>query len=283
MTISGKAKIAGIMGYPVSHSRSPRLHNHWLNQYGIDGAYIPLAVTPDNLEHAIRALPALGLRGVNLTIPHKENVLAFLDEIDPVAKRLGAVNTIVVQSDGRLWGTSTDGQGFIDSLLAQYPEFNFADAAVLVLGAGGAARAIIGALLDCGVPEIRLSNRTEIRIAQVMRDLGQGTFAGRILPANDPAAAMDQVHLVINTTALGMIGQPPLDIDLGALPTSAIVADIVYAPLETQLLKSAKARGNPVLGGIGMLLYQARAGFHHWFGHMPAVTPDLIDLMTAER
>ncbi len=282
MTISGQAKIAGIMGHPVGHSRSPRLHNYWLKHHGIDGAYVPFDVAPENLETAMRALPVLGLRGVNLTIPHKENVMPFLDEIDPVARRLGAVNTVVARPDGSLWGTSTDGAGFVDSLLAEFPGFDFGSAAVLVLGAGGAARAIIGALLDRNTPEIRIHNRTETRIAQIIADLGKGLFAGRLMAANDPAAAMDQVQLVINTTSQGMQGMPPLDIDLHYLPEDALVADIVYAPLETRLLKSARMRGNPTLSGIGMLVYQARAGFHHWFGYQPDVTPDLIKLMTAD-
>lgn len=270
MTLTAKAKIAGIIGWPVSHSRSPILHNHWLDRHGIDGAYIPLPVHPDQLGQAIRALPAFNFRGANVTIPYKQEVMAYLDEIDPKAKRLQSVNTLVVRDDGTIWGTSTDGQGFIDSLLSQYPMFNFTAKPVTILGAGGAARAIIAALLDQGVPEIRVVNRTIERIAEIQGDLDDR----RILPANKAEAALDGAGLLINSTALGMTGQSPLELDLTQLPPDALVADIVYAPLETDLLVRAKARGNPVLGGIGMLLYQARAGFNYWFGTMPEVTAE---------
>ena len=270
MTLTAKAKIAGIIGWPVSHSRSPLLHNHWLAAHGIDGAYIPMPVHPDHLGQAVRALPALNFRGTNITIPFKQAVMAYLDDIDPKAQRLKSVNTLVVREDGSIWGTSTDGQGFVDSLLAKFPNFDFTQKPVTILGAGGAARAIIAALLDQNVPEIRVVNRTLERIADIQLDLNDH----RILPANDAKAALDSAGLLINSTAMGMTGQSPLELDLTYLAPDALVADIVYAPLETDLLARAKARGNPVLGGIGMLLYQARAGFNHWFGAMPEVTAD---------
>ena len=270
MTLTAKAKIAGIIGWPVSHSRSPLLHNHWLARHGIDGAYIPMPVHPDHLGQAIRALPALNFRGANITIPFKQTVMAYLDDIDPGALRLKSVNTVVVRDDGSLWGTSTDGQGFIDSLRAQYSAFDFTAKPVTILGAGGAARAIIASLIDHGAPEIRVVHRTVERIAEIQQDLGDK----RILPANDAQASLDGAGLLINSTTMGMTGQSPLELDLAPLPKDALVADIVYAPLETDLLARARARGNPVLGGIGMLLYQARAGFHHWFGAMPDVTAD---------
>jgi shikimate dehydrogenase len=272
MTPTAKAKIAGIMGWPVSHSRSPRLHGFWLAEHGIDGAYVPMAVRPAALVQALRALPALGFRGCNLTIPHKEAALAALDRIDPLARRIGAVNTVVVAEDGGLHGSNTDVYGFLSNLRQVQPGWRAAAGPAVVLGAGGAARAILAALLEAGVPAVRLINRTRRRAEALVTDMG-GPIT--VLDWTRRAVALDGAALLVNATSLGMSGNAPLELDLAALPTAAVVYDIVYVPLETPLLKTARARGNPVVDGLGMLLHQARPGFAAWFGVEPAVTPAL--------
>ncbi|WP_119679801.1 shikimate dehydrogenase [Indioceanicola profundi] len=272
MILTGKARIAGVMGWPVGHSRSPRLHGFWLRQHGIDGAYVPLAVPPDRVEQAIRALPALGLRGCNVTVPHKEAALRAVDRLDPVAKRIGAVNTILVHEDGTLEGRNTDGFGFVENLREGAPGWRADAGPAVVLGAGGAARAILVALLEEGAPEIRLTNRTAARAEELAAEIG-GPI--RIVPWERRADALSGAALLVNTTTQGMTGQPALEIELSDLPATALVTDIVYTPLVTPLLAAAQARGNPVVDGIGMLLHQARPGFAVWFGLDPQVTPEL--------
>jgi len=262
MTLSGKAKIAGIFGWPIAHSRSPRLHGFWLDRYGVDGAYIPLAVRPENFATAFRALPALGFRGVNITVPHKEAALANCDTVDAQAKRIGAVNTVVVDDNGRLCGSNTDAFGFLENL-RRASGWKAEDGPAVVLGAGGAARAVVVALLDAGAPEIRIANRTRTRADAFVDAFGDKVMA---VDWKDSAAALDGAALLVNTTTLGMQGHAPLDLDLAALPTSAVVNDIVYTPLQTPLLKDAAARGNATVDGLGMLLYQAQPGFEQWFG-----------------
>ncbi|CAO3352654.1 shikimate dehydrogenase [Azospirillum melinis] len=275
--ISGKAKIAGVMGWPIGHSRSPRLHGFWLRQYGIDGAYVPLAVAPERAEQAIRALPALGFRGCNVTVPLKEIAFRTVDRLDGTARRMGAVNTIVVADDGALEGGNTDGFGFIENLRAEQPDWTAERGPAVVIGAGGAARAVVVALLDAGAPEVRLVNRTRARAEELAADLAAVGLNGGVTVVDwvSRETALDGASLLVNTTTQGMAGQPALDLSLRALPASAVVNDIVYVPLETPLLAEARARGNPVAGGIGMLLHQARPGFRAWFGIEPQVTPDL--------
>ena len=272
MTLTGAAKLAGVMGWPVAHSRSPALHGHWLAAHGIDGAYVPMAVKPENLRRALQTLPLLGFAGCNLTIPHKEEAMRIVDEYDPAAKRAGSINTIILRADGRILGSSTDGYGFLAALRAALPAFSAAAGPAAVLGAGGAARAIVAALLDDGAPEIRLVNRTPERAAKLAKTLG-GAIRGIAWEARTEALA--GASLLVNATSLGMEGQPPLDLPLDRLPRDAVVNDIVYVPLETDLLARARARGNPAVDGLGMLLHQARPGFEAWFGVMPAVTPEL--------
>jgi shikimate dehydrogenase len=267
MRPTGKALVAGVMGWPVAHSRSPLLHGHWLDRHRVDGAYVPMAVAPENLERAIRALPALGFRGCNLTVPHKEAALALVDEVEPLARRIGAVNTLVV-SNGRILGRNTDGIGFLENLKQGHPGWSAAQGPALVLGAGGAARAVIVALVDAGAPEIRIANRSPARAEALAAEFGRPIVA---VAWDARADALDGAALLVNTTTLGMTGQPPLALALDALPTSALVTDIVYAPLETDLLARARARGNPVVDGLGMLLHQARPGFAAWFGVVPEV------------
>jgi shikimate dehydrogenase len=270
--LSGRTRLAGVMGWPVAHSLSPRLHGHWLRRYAIDGAYVPLPVLPERLEQALGALPALGFAGTNLTIPHKEAALPLVDRLSAAAERIGAVNTVVVEPDGTLSGDNTDGFGFIASLSENEVGWHAAAGPAVMLGAGGAARAIAVALLDAGAPEVRLLNRTAERARALAAELGGPVhpveWAGR-------SAALADAALLVNTTSLGMHGQPPLDLALDALPRTALVSDIVYTPLITPLLALARARGNPVVDGLGMLLHQARPGFRAWFGVDPVVDDDL--------
>ncbi|MCW8951825.1 MAG: shikimate dehydrogenase [Rhodospirillales bacterium] len=271
MTISGKARIAGVMGWPVAHSLSPRLHGFWLDRYGIDGAYVPLAVPPEGIEQALRALPALGFRGCNVTIPHKEKALLSVDQASEVAERIGAVNTVIVRDDGTLFGDNTDGFGFLANLRETLLDWSAKTGPAVVIGAGGAARAVLAALDDAGAPEIRLLNRTRERADALAADLGGAISVTDWAARTD---ALDGAALLVNTTNLGMTGQPPLDLDLAALPEDAVVNDIVYNPLETPLLRTAAQRGNTTVDGLGMLLHQARPGFAAWFGTEPVVDGD---------
>lgn len=272
MIISGRARVAGVMGWPVGHSLSPRLHGYWLRAYGIDGAYVPLAVHPETFEQAARALPRLGFVGANVTVPHKEAALVLVDHVEPLARRIGAVNTLVVRADGSLEGRNTDGFGFLGNLKAARPEWEAAAGPAVVVGAGGAARAVAAALLDAGAPVVRLVNRTPGRAWALADDLG-GSF--EVVPWERRALALEGAALLVNTTTLGMVGQPPLELALDSLPVSALVTDIVYAPLKTPLLRAAAERGLPWVDGLGMLLHQARPGFAAWFGREPRVTPAL--------
>jgi shikimate dehydrogenase len=271
-TSTGATRIAGVVGYPVTHSLSPRLHGYWLHRYGIDGAYIPLSVRPDDFSNALAAIPALGFLGVNVTVPHKEAALAAVDTASEQARRIGAVNTVVVGRDGDLHGTNTDGFGFVENLKAGYRGWTAERGSAVVLGAGGAARAVCAALIDGGVPEIRLINRTRARAETLASDLN-GPID--IVPWELRTEALDGAALLVNTTTLGMIRNPPLNLELAALPSAAVVTDIVYNPLVTALLEQASLRGNPVVDGLGMLLHQARPGFAAWFGMEPEVTPEL--------
>ena len=281
MLLSGKARIAGVMGWPVGHSRSPRLHGHWFQRYGIDGTYIPLPVRPEDVEPAFRALPRLGFRGWNVTVPHKEAAARLVDELDPAARRIGAVNTVLVLEDGRTRGLNTDGAGFLANLRQQAPQWRAEGGPVVVLGAGGSARAVATALLDAGVPALRLVNRTVARAAQLAAELkGLGPIASA--GWDDLEHALADAALLVNCTSLGMTGQQPLEIELEALDPRAVVADLVYAPLETGLLAAAKRRGSPTVEGLGMLLHQAVPGFTHWGGHVPEVDDALRAAVLAD-
>lgn len=278
MSVTGAAKVAGIIGWPVAHSRSPALHGYWLQRYGIDGAYVPMAVKPENLRRALQSLPVLGFVGCNLTIPHKEEALRAVDHCEPSAQRAGSVNTIVIDAAGNIIGSSSDGFGFIAALHAAAPRLDPAQAPAVVLGAGGAARAIVAALLDRGAREVRLINRTPERAAKLARELG-GDVHG--VAWEKRADALAGAGLLVNATSLGMEGQPALALPLNALPTEAVVNDIVYVPLETPLLAAARARGNLCVDGLGMLLHQARPGFKAWFGIEPEVDDALREAVLA--
>lgn len=272
--LSGKARLAGVMGWPVGHSLSPRLHGFWLDALGIDGAYVPLAVTPENAPDAIGALAKLGFRGLNVTVPHKITALNCVDTVDDLARRIGAVNTIVYDDKGHSHGTNTDGYGFIENIRQRAPGHDFGSGPAIVLGAGGAARAIVVALMEAGAPEIRVTNRTQDRAEALITEVGADKIAS-VVPWERREDALIEGALLVNTTTLGMTGQPDLGTSLQKLPESACVTDIVYSPLETRLLADARARRNTVVDGIGMLLHQARPGFRAWFGEDPEVSEAL--------
>lgn len=278
MIVTGKAMLAGVVGWPVDHSLSPRLHGFWLERYRVDGAYVALAVRPVDLHAVLRMLPRIGFRGVNVTVPHKEAALGAMDEVEPLARTIGAVNTVVVREDGSLLGRNTDAFGFIENLREGAPHWHAAHKPALVVGAGGAARAICVALLDAGVPEIYLVNRTAARAEALAADLGDQVIAVRW---NAHGAAMAEAALVVNATTLGMKGQPETELDLSKLPKTAVVTDVVYTPLETPLLAAAKARGNPTVDGLGMLIHQARPGFEAWFGKAPEADGELRAFLIA--
>ena len=261
------------MGWPVAHSRSPTLHNHWIEQYGLRGAYVLLPVEPSKLELALRGLPALGFAGCNLTIPHKVAAMSWVDRVDPLALRIGAINTIVVQADGSLAGLNTDAHGYIQSLLDAQPDWRADTGPAMVLGAGGAARAVIVSLIERGAREIRLSNRSAAKAHDMAQEFGAIV---QTVAWEDRHDALAGLALLVNTTNQGMSGQPDLDLSLDQLPATALVSDVVYVPMETPFLASAKARGNSTVNGLGMLINQARPAFHAWFGLMPEVTPALL-------
>jgi len=269
----GRKVKTGVVGWPIRHSLSPRLHGYWLRQYGIAAEYLAFEVRPEDLGPFLKTLAEKNIIGLNLTVPHKEIVLPFLDEVDEIAQKIGAVNVITVQKDGRLFGTNTDGYGFLTNLKINAPQWTAEDGPAVIIGAGGAARAAIVALLDAGISEIRLINRTRQRaesLAEIYDD-------PRIIVGDwqDRSDQLSGAALLVNTSVLGMLGRPPLAIDLSELPVSAVVYDIVYNPLETGLLKQAKLRGNPYVDGLGMLLYQAVPAFRSWFGQEVSVDQKL--------
>jgi shikimate dehydrogenase len=275
MRITGRTRLAGIMGWPVSHSRSPALHNFWLDEHGIDGAYVPLPVPPGQLEIALRALPALGFRGCNLTIPHKQAAMTIVDRIDPLAGRIGAVNTIIVAADGSLEACNTDAYGFRENLLEGAPDWDPEAGPAVVLGAGGAARAVVASLIEAGVAEIRLVNRTPARAERIAAELAAPGSRISVRPWDAREAALVDAGLLVNTTSLGMTGEPELEIDLAGLPLRAVVVDIVYVPLDTGLLVEARRHGHRTIDGLGMLLHQGRPGFEAWFGAPVRATREL--------
>ncbi|MEE8202166.1 MAG: shikimate dehydrogenase [Alphaproteobacteria bacterium] len=278
MTVSGAARLAGVMGWPVAHSRSPRVHGFWLERYGVDGAYVPLPVAPEKLADSLRALPGLGFAGVNLTVPHKETALAAVDALADGARRIGAVNMVTVDDTGGLVGDNSDAFGFIENLRQGAPGWSAAAGPAVVLGAGGAARAVCVALADAGVAEIRVVNRTAARAEALAGDLDGSLVVCSWNERNDVLAG---AALLVNATTLGMTGAPALAIDLAGLAADAVVNDIVYVPLETPLLAAARAAGRRAVDGLGMLLHQARPGFAAWFGVEPEVTPELRTFVLA--
>ena len=268
--------LAGVMGWPVMHSRSPMIHNHWFGQHGMAGTYVPLAIRPDGLAAALRALHPLGFSGCNLTIPHKQAAMGMVDEVNDAARRIGAISCVTVRPDGSLLGSNNDAFGFIRNLKQEQPDWRADAGPAVVIGAGGGARAVCHGLMQEGVKEIRLVNRGLERASSMAGEFGAPLQAYPWAQRHDVMAG---AALVVNTTSQGMVGQPALDIQLDQLPRSALAADIVYIPLETPFLAAARARGNRTVNGLGMLLHQGPLAWHAWFGIEPAVTPELRALV----
>jgi shikimate dehydrogenase len=276
MSSPSRFLLAGVMGWPVMHSRSPLMHNYWFRQHKLAGTYVPLAIQPEGLAAALRALNPLGFAGVNLTIPHKRQALAVVDEVDAVAKRIGAISCVVVRPDGSLTGTNNDWFGFIHNLRQEQPGWRADAGPVVVLGAGGGSRAVCYGLMQEGAQEIRLVNRTFARAKGLADEFGGPLKA---LPWDERHDALEGAALVVNATSQGMVGQPALDLRLDRLSKTALAADIIYIPLETPFLAAAQQRGNRTANGLGMLLHQGRPAWKMWFGIEPVVTAELRLLM----
>ena len=260
--------LAGVIGAPIAHSKSPTLHAHWLKTYGIQGFYIPMEVSQADLPEVLRTLPKLGFVGVNVTIPHKETVLALADIVTDRAALIGAANTLIFRQDGRIHADNTDGYGFIANLKQNAPGWQPMAGPAAVFGAGGAARAVIASLLEIGVPEIRLANRTRPRAEALRQEFGAKLAVYDWVQA---ASMLDEALTVVNTTSLGMVGKPEFKVPLDGLSRHALVTDLVYTPLRTHLLDHAAKHGCTIVDGLGMLLHQAVPGFERWFGQRPEV------------
>lgn len=264
--------LAGVIGMPVAHSRSPRLHGHWLRRYGIAGHYIPMPVMPEHLAEVLRVLPRLGFVGVNVTIPHKEAVLTLADSVTDRAALIGAANTLIFRPDGKIHADNTDGYGFVTNLRQHAPDWQPDAGPAALIGAGGAARAVVASLLDCGVREVRITNRTRLRSDQIRSEFGARLVVYDWAQAGN---MLDGATTVVNATSLGMEGKQPLRLPLDALSRDALVTDLVYTPLFTPFLEQAQARGCRIVDGLGMLLHQGAPGFERWFGRRPEVDDEL--------
>ncbi|WP_213085673.1 shikimate dehydrogenase [Stappia albiluteola] len=268
-----------ITGWPVSHSRSPMIHGYWLKSLGVEGVYDRQAVAPEDADLFYRDFASSGLVGCNVTVPHKETALRACETLDDAARAIGAVNTLWLDGAGRLHGANTDAAGFLGSLDQSAPGWDEKPGAAVVLGAGGAARAIVWGLLQRGFKPVHIVNRTFEKAEKLASYFGSDSIAQKWEDLGD---LLGKADILVNTTSLGMEGQPALDIDLSPLPDTAVVMDAVYVPLETGLLKQARARGNRTVDGLGMLLHQAVPGFEKWFGVRPDVTPELRALVVAD-
>lgn len=269
--------LAGVIGYPIAHSRSPRLHGYWLARYGLRGQYIPMNVAGPDLEQVVRTLPKAGFVGCNVTIPHKEAMIRLADVVSDRAALIGAANTITFR-EGRIHADNTDGTGFLANLRQGAPEWDAKAGPAAVIGAGGASRAIVAALIEAGVPEIRIANRTRARAEALRADFGPRVIVHDWIQA---ANMLEDAMTVVNTSSLGMEGKPDFRVPLDALSPKATVTDIVYTPLETTLLAEARAMGCTVVDGLGMLLHQAAPGFERWFGHTPEVDAETCAFVLA--
>ncbi len=263
-----KIPLAGVIGSPIAHSKSPQIHGHWLKTLGLNGAYIPMDVAPKDLEQVVRTLPKMGFVGANVTIPHKEAVLDIVDIITDRAAMIGAVNTLTFRADGKIQGDNTDGYGFLENLRSGAPDWDPKAGPAAVFGAGGAARAVIASLLDAGVPGILLSNRTRVRADNLASVFGSRVTVYDWVKAGN---MLDHAALLVNTTSLGMLGKPELRVPLDGLRAQTVVTDLVYAPLKTNLLQTAEHVGCATVDGLGMLLHQAVPGFERWFGTRPEI------------
>jgi shikimate dehydrogenase len=260
--------LAGVIGSPIAHSKSPKLHSYWLNRYGLSGYYVPMDIAADSLEETLRALPKAGFVGLNVTIPHKERVLAIADLVTDRAALMGAANTLIFRKDGKIHADNTDGYGFIENLRQGAPAWDPTSGPAAVIGAGGAARAVVAALLDAGVPEVYLSNRTKTRAEALRQEFGVKIQVCDWVQAGN---MLEGAATVVNTSSLGMVGKPEMRIPLDGLSSDAVVTDLVYTPLETKLLSEARKKGCTAVDGLGMLLHQAAPGFERWFGVRPDV------------
>jgi shikimate dehydrogenase len=278
MAQSDRFLLAGVMGWPVMHSRSPMIHNYWLRQHDLAGTYVPLAIRPEGLAAALRSLHPLGFAGCNVTIPHKQEAMKIVDEVDAAARRIGAISCVTVRSDGSLAGSNNDAYGFIRNLRQEQPGWRADAGPVVVIGAGGGSRAVCYGLAQEGVKEIRLVNRTLARAQGVADEFG-GPI--KVLPWEQRNEVLDGAAMVVNTTSQGMVGQPALDIRLDKLPKNALAADIIYIPLETPFLAAARQRGNRTVNGLGMLLHQGPLAWKLWFGIEPQVTTELRAMVEA--
>ncbi len=276
--IETSAPHAGVVGWPIEHSRSPTIHRYWLKELGIPGAYDRFAVRPGEFRPFADTIGRDGFLGANVTAPHKEAAFEACDRRTDVAEALGAVNTLW-REDGRLWGDNTDVAGFLANLDEATPGWDERKGLAVVIGAGGAARGIIHALVSRGFERIAVFNRTQARAEALAQHFGGSTVA---MPWGDLATELSGADLLVNASSLGMVGQPPLIVDVSALPGRAVVADAVYVPLRTPLIEAAGARGLRVAEGLGMLLHQAAPAFARWFGASPVVTPALRALVEAE-
>lgn len=268
MTDLPRIPLAGVIGHPIAHSKSPQLHGYWLRRYGIKGHYIPMDVGQADLRDVLSTLPKLGFVGLNVTIPHKETVLHLADIVTDRAALIGAANTLIFRKDGRIHADNTDGSGFMANLRQNAPQWQPSSGPAVVFGAGGAARAVVAALIEVGVPQIRIANRTRPRAEALRADFGAKL---KVFDWVQAANMFEGAATVVNTTSLGMAGKPDFRVPLDALEKSALVTDIVYTPLKTQLLLDAQSRGCTVVDGLGMLLHQAAPGFERWFGQRPDV------------
>ena len=264
--------LAGVIGNPIAHSKSPKLHNYWLSKYKINGFYIPFSVTTEKLETSIRSLMELGFSGVNVTIPHKTNVLSFADSITDRAALIGAANTLYFSKSGKIHADNTDGYGFIQNIIDEIPEYDFYDKTALIYGAGGSARAIASALLSNGVKEVGITNRTRSKAQIISENLGAKVSVVDWRAAPD---TITKVDIIINATSMGMVGQPDFSQPISRAKKTALVVDIVYNPLITELIKEAKKLKLKTVGGIGMLINQAVPGFEHWFQKKPQIDDEI--------
>jgi len=270
--MTASVPLAAVIGDPIGHSKSPMLHGFWLRAYQISGHYVPLHVTSGDLKQVCAAMPRMGFVGANVTIPHKETVLDLADIVTDRARAIGAANTLTFHKDGKIEADNTDGHGFLANIQQNAPAFDAKDGAAVILGAGGAAKAVIYALLEAGAPQVRVLNRNLDRAKNLSARFGDRVSVHEV---SDLPNLLGDCNLLVNTTSLGMTGQPPLAVDLSNLPKNAVVNDIVYAPLETDLLKQARTMGAVAVDGLGMLLHQAAPGFAKWFGTEPAVNDEL--------
>jgi shikimate dehydrogenase len=267
-----KIPLAGVIGSPIAHSRSPKLHKHWLARYGIAGDYVPLHVEAPDLATVIRTLPKMGFIGANVTIPHKIAALTIADQVSDRATLIGAANTLTFGADGRIYADNTDGYGFLANLRQGAPGWQPTAGPAAVLGAGGAARAVISALIEAGVTQIYLSNRTRPKAETLKHDFGSRVIVVDWVQAGN---MIEDCTTVINTTSLGMTGAAEFRVPLDGLRRGAVVTDLVYAPLRTKLLQEAEAAGCVTVDGLGMLIHQGVPGFERWFGRRPEVDDDV--------